>query len=151
VGDAFTFVSDEEQENLRTIERAIGKRLPRVTLPDFDYAQKVAMKLEIPIAERIAAIRQQKAQARARQQGYAQQAAQGGQQGAWPGRQPGGGHGGQQGSPGPEVAAIGGARSGGHAGGGGHGFHGHKPRKHGGGKFGNRAGKGRFSGPVGPR
>jgi len=63
----------------------------------------VAMKLEIPIAERIAAIRQQKAQARARQQGYAQQAAQGGQQGAWPGRQPGGGHGGQQGSPGPEL------------------------------------------------
>jgi ATP-dependent RNA helicase RhlE len=154
VGDAFTFVSDEEQQNLRTIERAIGKRLPRITLPDFDYTQRVAAKLEIPIADRIAAIRQQKAQARSRQQGYSQQGTQGGQQGGWQGRQPGGGYSGQHGSPGPEVAAIGGARSGGHAGGG-HGFHGHKPRKPGGGggggKFGNHPGRGRFSGPVGPR
>jgi ATP-dependent RNA helicase RhlE len=154
VGDAFTFVSDEEQQNLRTIERAIGKRLPRITLPDFDYTQRVAAKLEIPIADRIAAIRQQKAQARSRQQGYSQQGAQGGQQGGWQGRQPGGGYSGQHGSPGPDVAAIGGARSGGHAGGGGHGFHGHKPRKPGGGgggKFGNRPGRGKFSGPVGAR
>ena len=151
VGDAFTFVSDEEQDNLRTIERAIGKRLPRITLPDFDYAQKVAVKLEIPIADRIAAIRQQKAQARARRQGNSQPGSQGGQQGGWQGRQPGGGHTGQYGSPTPDVAAIGDARSGGHAGGGGHGFHGHKPRRPNGGKFGNRPGRGRFTGPVGPR
>jgi ATP-dependent RNA helicase RhlE len=43
VGDAFTFVSDQEEGDLRAIEKAIGKRLPRVTLPDFDY--------ETPIAE----------------------------------------------------------------------------------------------------
>ena len=36
-GDAFTFVSPMEEEELATIERAIGKRLPRVMLPDFDY------------------------------------------------------------------------------------------------------------------
>ena len=36
-GDAFTFVAPEEEEDLRRIERAIGKRLPRVIVPDFDY------------------------------------------------------------------------------------------------------------------
>ena len=36
-GSAFTLVSPEEEENLRAIEKAIGSRLPRVTLPDFDY------------------------------------------------------------------------------------------------------------------
>jgi ATP-dependent RNA helicase RhlE len=36
-GDAFTFVSPEEESDLRTIERALGKRLPRITMPDFDY------------------------------------------------------------------------------------------------------------------
>jgi ATP-dependent RNA helicase RhlE len=41
-GSAFTFVSPDEEENLRAIERAVGKRLPRVTLPDFDYASKAA-------------------------------------------------------------------------------------------------------------
>ncbi|MCU1227356.1 MAG: rhlE 1 [Acidobacteria bacterium] len=65
-GDAITFVSPEEEADLRAIERAIGKRLPRVTVPDFDYAQKPAQKLEIPIQERIAAIRARKAEDRAR-------------------------------------------------------------------------------------
>ena len=36
-GAAFTLVSPEEEESLRLIERAIGKRLPRVTVPGFDY------------------------------------------------------------------------------------------------------------------
>lgn len=36
-GAAFTLVSPEEEGNLRGIERAIEKRLPRVTVPDFDY------------------------------------------------------------------------------------------------------------------
>ena len=36
-GSAFTFVSPEEEGSLRGIERAIDKRLPRVTIPDFDY------------------------------------------------------------------------------------------------------------------
>ena len=65
-GDAFTFASPEEQDELRAIERAVGKRLPRVTVPDFDYDAKPAARLEIPLAERIAAIRAKKAEDRAR-------------------------------------------------------------------------------------
>ncbi len=64
VGDAFTFVAEDELQNLRTIERAINKRLPRVTLPDFDYAQKPTERFEIPIAERLAAMRAQKNKSR---------------------------------------------------------------------------------------
>ena len=65
-GDAFTFVSPEEEGDLRAIERAVGKRLPRVTLPDFDYAARQSVQLEVPLAERIAAIRAKKAEDRAR-------------------------------------------------------------------------------------
>jgi ATP-dependent RNA helicase RhlE len=36
-GAAFTFASPEEEANVRAIERALDKRLPRVTQPDFDY------------------------------------------------------------------------------------------------------------------
>jgi ATP-dependent RNA helicase RhlE len=65
-GDAFTFVAPEEESDLRAIERAIGKGLPRVTLPDFDYKARPQAKLEIPLTERIAAIRSRKADERAR-------------------------------------------------------------------------------------
>jgi ATP-dependent RNA helicase RhlE len=66
-GDAFTLVSPQEEGELKSIERAVGKRLPRVTLPDFDYAAKPAGKLEIPIHERMAAHRAQRGTERARQ------------------------------------------------------------------------------------
>jgi ATP-dependent RNA helicase RhlE len=56
-GDAFTFVAPDEEGDLRAIERAIGKRLPRITLPEFDYARKPAERLEVPLRDRIAAIR----------------------------------------------------------------------------------------------
>jgi len=65
-GDAFTFVSPEEEGDLRRIEGAVGRRLPRVTLPDFDYAARTQEKLEVPLAERIAQIRAEKAAARLR-------------------------------------------------------------------------------------
>lgn len=65
-GEAFTFVSPEEEDNLRAIERAIGKRLPRVTVPDFDYTARPGKKFEIPLAQRIAAIRALKRGDRAR-------------------------------------------------------------------------------------
>ena len=65
-GEAYTFVSPAEEEELRAIERAISKRLPRVILPDFNYQMKVETKLEIPLAERIAVIRAKKAEDRAR-------------------------------------------------------------------------------------
>lgn len=56
-GDAFTLVSPDEEQDLRAIERAIGKALPRVTLPDFDYAKRTTERLEIPIRDRLAAAR----------------------------------------------------------------------------------------------
>ncbi len=66
VGEAFTFVSPEEEGGLRNIEKAIQKRLPRVMLADFDYSAKPQGKLEVPLAERIAEIRKKKSEDRAR-------------------------------------------------------------------------------------
>jgi ATP-dependent RNA helicase RhlE len=65
-GEAFTMASPEEEGDLRNIERAIGRRLPRVTVPDFDYAARPQARLEIPLAERIAEIRARKREERAR-------------------------------------------------------------------------------------
>src|SRR5215211_7626935 len=77
-GDAFTLVSPEEEGELRSIERALGRRLPRVTVPDFDYKARSETRLEVPLAERIAAIRAKKSEDRARSQAKAaRRAAQG--------------------------------------------------------------------------
>ena len=65
-GSAFTLVSPEEEGNLRGIEKAIGRRLPRVTVPDFDYTARGEPRLEVPIGQRIAEIRARKAEERAR-------------------------------------------------------------------------------------
>jgi ATP-dependent RNA helicase RhlE len=65
-GEAFTMVAPDEETDLRAIERAIGRSLPRVTLPDFDYKARPQARLEIPLAERIAAIRARKSEERAR-------------------------------------------------------------------------------------
>src|SRR5690606_22683446 len=48
-GEAFTLVSPEEEGDLRAIEKAIGKRIPRRTVDGFDYAHRPAERLEIPI------------------------------------------------------------------------------------------------------
>ncbi len=37
-GDAFTFVSPDEESDLRAIERVLGAKVPRVVVPDFDYS-----------------------------------------------------------------------------------------------------------------
>jgi ATP-dependent RNA helicase RhlE len=65
-GSAFTLVSPEEEGSLRAIEKAVNTRLPRVTLPDFDYHARQQPSLEVPLAERIAAIRARKGEERAR-------------------------------------------------------------------------------------
>jgi len=36
-GDAFTFVTPEEERDLQDIERALTCRIPRIVLPGFDY------------------------------------------------------------------------------------------------------------------
>jgi ATP-dependent RNA helicase RhlE len=78
VGDAFTFVAPDEENDLRAIERAIGKRLPKVTLPDFDYSAQPAGRLEVPLGERIAAIRARKAEDRARSKAKSERRSHGG-------------------------------------------------------------------------
>ena len=65
-GDAFTFVAPNEESDLQAIEKAIGRRLPRVTVPDFDYTAKPTGALEVPHAQRIAEIRARKREERRR-------------------------------------------------------------------------------------
>jgi ATP-dependent RNA helicase RhlE len=77
-GEAYTFVAPDEMGDLRAIEKAIGKTLLRVTLPDFNPAPASSEKLEIPIAERIAAIRARKAEERARAKAKEERRAAGG-------------------------------------------------------------------------
>jgi ATP-dependent RNA helicase RhlE len=134
VGDAFTFVAKDEEGDIGAIEKVLGKRLPRVTVPDFDYQAKPEAKLEIPLAERIAAIRAKKAEDRARSQAKSSRGGGGGSGGARPagggasrsggqqgqsqgarGRGPGGGRPG-----GGRRGGGGGGRGGGSQGGGGH-------------------------------
>jgi ATP-dependent RNA helicase RhlE len=74
-GEAFTLVAPEEADDLRAIERAIGKPLLRVTLPDFDYTAKASQQLEVPRGERIAQIRARRAEERARAKAKAERAA----------------------------------------------------------------------------
>jgi ATP-dependent RNA helicase RhlE len=65
-GSAFTLVAPEDEDSIRGIERAIGTRLPRVTVPDFDYKGQAEQRLEVPHAQRIAEIRARKAEERRR-------------------------------------------------------------------------------------
>ncbi len=50
VGDAITLVSPAEEAELRSIERALGTRIPRLTVPGFDYTARAGERLEIPLA-----------------------------------------------------------------------------------------------------
>jgi ATP-dependent RNA helicase RhlE len=74
-GSAFTLVSPEEEGDLRAIERAINRRLPRVTVPEFDYSAKSSEHLEMPRAQRIAEIRARKAEERVRARANAERRA----------------------------------------------------------------------------
>ena len=65
-GDALTFASPAESKELAAIERAVGRRIERRTIDGFDYDAKPEGRFEIPIGERIAAIRARKADDRAR-------------------------------------------------------------------------------------
>jgi ATP-dependent RNA helicase RhlE len=89
-GEALTFVSPEEVNELRAIERAVAKVLPRRTVDGFDYQAKPAERFEIPVAERLAAMRAQKAQGRARAQARTEPRPGPGRAPASSGRQAGG-------------------------------------------------------------
>jgi len=76
VGDAFTFVSEEETAELQAIEREVGSRLPRLMVEGFDYEAQPAERFEVPLQERIAAIRARRAEERARARAKAEKKAQ---------------------------------------------------------------------------
>jgi ATP-dependent RNA helicase RhlE len=65
-GDAYTLYSPQEEKDLRDIERAIGKSLPRRIVEGFDYRARPTERFEVPIAVRIAEIRRRKAEDRER-------------------------------------------------------------------------------------
>jgi ATP-dependent RNA helicase RhlE len=93
-GEAFTFVSPQEEGDIKSIERAVGKALPRVTLPDFNYAAKPEGRLEVPLGERLAAHRARRSQERSNQRSNQERrAAQSG-----PARESGSGSGSRSGS-----------------------------------------------------
>jgi len=71
-GDAYTFVSRDEEGELHAIERHIGKSLPRRLVEGFNYEKRPEEKLEVPLAERIAAIRSRKREERGRAQANAE-------------------------------------------------------------------------------
>jgi ATP-dependent RNA helicase RhlE len=75
-GQALTFVSPEEMGELRDIERAVGKTLPRRTVDGFDYQARPTERLEIPVAERLAAMRAQRSEERARARAKAERSGQ---------------------------------------------------------------------------
>jgi ATP-dependent RNA helicase RhlE len=67
VGDAYTLVAPEDEQDIRSIERAVGRPIERRRLQGFDYSAAPAEeRLEIPIGERIAQIRARKAEERQR-------------------------------------------------------------------------------------
>ena len=51
-GDAFTFVSPDEEHDLAGIERFLGKPFLRVTLPGFNYSKRTEERLEAPRRDR---------------------------------------------------------------------------------------------------
>ncbi|MCU0302553.1 MAG: DEAD/DEAH box helicase [Thermoanaerobaculales bacterium] len=66
VGDALTFASPEEKAKVDAIERAVGRRIERRTIAGFDYTARGEGRFEIPVSERLAAHRTQRADERAR-------------------------------------------------------------------------------------
>jgi ATP-dependent RNA helicase RhlE len=65
-GDACTFVSPDEERTFRSIEQSLGRRLPRQKIPGFDYEKKALERFEVPLAERMAALRTRRAADRTR-------------------------------------------------------------------------------------
>jgi ATP-dependent RNA helicase RhlE len=108
-GEAYTFVSPEEEAELRSIERAVGHSIARRILEGFDYSAPEVERFEVPVAERIAAMRAERQKARerqrekeARRQGGAPATSQGGA-----GSSAGGGGGRKTGGPATQGAGAG--------------------------------------------
>ena len=99
-GEAYTLVAPEEEATMRDIERALGRRIERRTIAGFDYNARNNEQLEVPLRERLQAMRE------------ARRGGRGGQGGNGGGRS-GGASGGRSGAP---AGGRGGARNGGRSG-----------------------------------
>jgi ATP-dependent RNA helicase RhlE len=53
-GEAYTFMSPEEEADVHSIERTVGHRLPRRMLEGFDYEAPEQERFEVPVRERLA-------------------------------------------------------------------------------------------------
>ena len=95
-GDAFTFVSPAEEGDMMRIEKMIGRRLPRITVPDFDYRAAPPRRLELSNTER-------RAQSRDRRTGHGG----GSGRGKSGPRRPSSGGGGGKGRPAPKSGSEG--------------------------------------------
>jgi ATP-dependent RNA helicase RhlE len=65
-GEAHTLVAPDEEKEVAAIERALKRKVARKTLEEFDYKAKVEERFEVPVGERIAAIRARKREERER-------------------------------------------------------------------------------------
>jgi ATP-dependent RNA helicase RhlE len=65
-GEAFTLVTPEDEDDVRRIERALGSQLTRARLAGFEYGAAGDAPLEVPLGERLAAMRAQKSNGRSR-------------------------------------------------------------------------------------
>jgi ATP-dependent RNA helicase RhlE len=85
-GDAYTFAAPEERGLVQAIERTVGKPIERRTLDGFDYSTRGDEPLEVPLQERLAKMRAERADARRRSAEKAERRGQsespGGQNGA---------------------------------------------------------------------
>jgi ATP-dependent RNA helicase RhlE len=82
-GNAMTFASPDDEQAISAIEHAVGRRIERRKLAGFDYTVQPSGRLEVPIADRIAAMRTQKSQERVRSKSNAERRARTGA--AWGG------------------------------------------------------------------
>jgi ATP-dependent RNA helicase RhlE len=77
-GNAMTFASPDDEQAISAIERAVGHRIERRKLAGFDYTVHPSARLEVPIADRMAAIRSQRSAERARSRANADRRARSG-------------------------------------------------------------------------
>jgi len=97
-GEAYTFVAPEEEAEVRAIERAVGHALERRILDGFDYSAPEQERFEVPVGERVAAMREQRRKARERQKEKEARASSSGGSGSTPNRGSGTGSGASGGS-----------------------------------------------------
>ncbi len=65
-GDAYTFFAPEERGLITAIERKVGKTIERRTVEGFDYSAKSNEPLEVPLQDRLAKMRAERAEGRRR-------------------------------------------------------------------------------------